>query len=122
MHFLSECSPWLTAEITMVQRGVPFILPQMTSSHFKGTSSIKSVKSSPLSHERDLFHLLVGDKLNISRMLLLVLECLNGLVYWGLTPQQQPGSYQVGENDDELSYLVEETGVPGGNHRPTACN
>ena len=41
------------------------------------------------------------------------------LGYWGLTPQQQPGSYQGGENDDEISFLVEETGVPGGNHRPT---
>ena len=39
------------------------------------------------------------------------------MVYWGLTPQQQPGSYQGGENDDdEISGLVEETGVPGGNH------
>ena len=43
-----------------------------------------------------------------------------GLVYWGLTPQQQPGSYQNGRNDDdEISYLVEETGVPGGNQRIT---
>ena len=42
-----------------------------------------------------------------------------GLVYWGLTPQQQPGSYQ---GDDKISFLVEETGVPGGNHRPTASN
>ena len=25
-------------------------------------------------------------------------------------------------NDDEISFLVEETGVPGGNHRPTASN
>ena len=25
-------------------------------------------------------------------------------------------------DDDEISYLVEETGVPGGNHRPTASN
>ena len=33
----------------------------------------------------------------------------DGLVYWGLTPQQQPGSYQGGENDDEVSFLVEET-------------
>ena len=24
---------------------------------------------------------------------------LDGLVYWGLTPQQQPGSYQGGENE-----------------------
>ena len=45
------------------------------------------------------------------------------LAYWGLTPQHQPGSYQGGENDDdEISFLVEETGVPGGNHRPTASN
>ena len=25
-------------------------------------------------------------------------------------------------DDDEISYLMEETGVPGGNHRPTASN
>ena len=25
-------------------------------------------------------------------------------------------------NDDEISFLVEETGVPGGNHRPMASN
>ena len=50
-----------------------------------------------------------------------------GLVYWGLTPQQQPGSNRGGEMmmmmmmmmiDDEVSFLVEETGVPGGNRRP----
>ena len=42
-------------------------------------------------------------------------------MYWGLTPQQQPGSYRGGDNDDEVSVsLVEETGVPGGNHRLTA--
>ena len=46
-----------------------------------------------------------------------------GLVYWGLTPQQQPGSYQGGDDDDEISVsLVEETGAPRGNHRPTASN
>ena len=45
------------------------------------------------------------------------------LVYWGLTPQQQPGSYRGGDYDDEMSVLlVEETGAPGGNHRPTASN
>ena len=45
------------------------------------------------------------------------------LVYWGLTPQQQPGSYQGGEMMMmKISYLVEETGVLGGNHRPTASN
>ena len=45
------------------------------------------------------------------------------LVYWGLTPQQQPGSYQGGEMMVMKSIsLVEETGIPGGNHRPTACN
>ena len=46
------------------------------------------------------------------------------LVYWGLTPQQQPGSYRGGDYDDEemLFSLVEETGVPGWNHRPTASN
>ena len=43
-----------------------------------------------------------------------------GLVYWGLTPQQQPGSYQGGEMMMMKSvFLVEETGLPGGNHRPT---
>ena len=26
-----------------------------------------------------------------------------------------------GNDDDEISILVEETGVPGGNHRPTPC-
>ena len=36
------------------------------------------------------------------------------LVYWGLTPQQQPGSYQ-GDEMMMNSFLVEETGVPGGN-------
>ena len=38
------------------------------------------------------------------------------LVYWGLTRQQQPGSYRGGDDDDGMSVsLVEETGVPGGN-------
>ena len=48
----------------------------------------------------------------------------NGFVYWGLTPQQQPGSYWGDDDDDdEMSVsLVEETGVPGGNPRPTATN
>ena len=48
-----------------------------------------------------------------------------GLVYWGLTPQQQPGSYRGGDYDDndKISVLlVEETGAPGGKHRPTASN
>ena len=40
--------------------------------------------------------------------------------HWGLTPQQQPGSYQG--DDDDISFLMEETRVPGGNHRPTASN
>ena len=40
---------------------------------------------------------------------------IDGLVYWSLTPQQQPGSYRG-------SFLVEETGLPRGNHRPTASN
>ena len=46
-----------------------------------------------------------------------------GLVYWGLTPQQQPWSYRGGDDaDDEMSVsLVDETGAPG-NHRPTASN
>ena len=41
-------------------------------------------------------------------------------VFWGgLTPQQQPGPYRGGGCDDEMSVsLVEETGVPRGNHRP----
>ena len=44
-----------------------------------------------------------------------------GLV--GLTPQQQPGSYRAGDDDDEMSVsLVEQTGAPEGNHRPTASN
>ena len=39
------------------------------------------------------------------------------LVYWGLTPQQQPGSYRGGDNDDEMSVsLVEKTGAPGRNY------
>ena len=39
------------------------------------------------------------------------------LVYWGLTPQQQPGSYQGGDDDDEMSVsLVEEIGADGGVH------
>ena len=39
--------------------------------------------------------------------------CLLGL-------QQQPGSYRGGDYDNEMSVsLVEETGIPGGNHRPT---
>ena len=35
--------------------------------------------------------------------------------------QQQPVSYRGGDDDDdEMSVsLVEETGVPGGNHQPT---
>ena len=33
------------------------------------------------------------------------------MVYWGVTPQQQPGSYQ-GDDDDEMSVsLVDETRV-----------
>ena len=46
-----------------------------------------------------------------------------GLVYWGLTPQQQPGSYLGGADDDDMAVsLVGETGVPGGNYRPTTSN
>ena len=45
---------------------------------------------------------------------------------WIIYPQQQPGSYQGGhfnDDDDEMSVsLVEETGAPGGNDRPTASN
>ena len=49
------------------------------------------------------------------------------VLYWfgllGITPQQQPGSYQGGDDDDGMSVsLVEETGVPRRNHRPTASN
>ena len=40
----------------------------------KGTSSIKSVKSTP-SHIKEISYLLVGDKLN-TITLLIVLECL----------------------------------------------
>ena len=48
---------------------------------------------------------------------------LDGLVYWGLTPQQQPGSYQGIDDEGEMSVsLMEETGVPRVNHRPTARN
>ena len=41
-----------------------------------------------------------------------------GLVCWGL--KHQPGSYRGGgcDNDDMSVSLVEEIGVPGGNHRP----
>ena len=42
-------------------------------------------------------------------------------VWLGLTPQQQLGSYHGGEMMRMVS-VVEETGVPGGNHRPTASN
>ena len=42
---------------------------------------------------------------------------LNTLVYSGLTPQQQSGSYPGGNCDGEMSVsLVEEIGVPRGNH------
>ena len=37
------------------------------------------------------------------------------LVYWGLTLQQQPGSYRGGDDDEMSVSLVEETGVPGEN-------
>ena len=33
-----------------------------------------------------------------------------------LTPQQQPGSYRGGEDDEMSVSLVEETRTPGGNH------
>ena len=32
-----------------------------------------------------------------------------GLVYWGLTPQQQPGSYQGDENDDQSNQSVSQS-------------
>ena len=39
------------------------------------------------------------------------------LVYWGLTPQQQPGSYRdVGDEEMSVS-LVEETGEPAGGNQ-----
>ena len=50
---------------------------------------------------------------------------LFSLVYWGLTPRQQPWSYRGGDydDDDEMSVsLVEETGAPGWNNWPTASN
>ena len=31
-------------------------------------------------------------------------------------------SIKAVKNDDEISYLVEETGLTGGNHRPAARN
>ena len=40
------------------------------------------------------------------------------LFYWGVTPQQQPGSYRSDDGDMSVS-LVEEAGAPGGNRRPT---
>ena len=44
-----------------------------------------------------------------------------GLVYCGLTPQQQSGSYQGGEMMMRKSVFWWRK-VPGGNHRPTASN
>ena len=45
------------------------------------------------------------------------------LVYWGLTPQQQPGSYQGGEMMMMKSVIWwRKPEYPGGNHRPTASN
>ena len=54
---------------------MPPLPPRYKYPCFKGTSSIKSVKSTPSHNERDLFYLLVDDKLN-KRILLVVLECL----------------------------------------------
>ena len=50
-----------------------------------------------------------------------------GLVWFRLlgliASQQQPGSLYRGGDDDEMTVsLVEETGVPGGNHRTMASN
>ena len=42
-----------------------------------------------------------------------------GLVYWGTATARVISRRW---NDDEISFLVEETGIPGGNHRPTASN
>ena len=50
--------------------------------------------------------------------------CMSGIQFNSITPQQQRGLYRGGDDDDdEISVsLVEKTGVPGGNHRPTAVN
>ena len=45
-----------------------------------------------------------------------------GLVYWGLTPQQQPGSYQGGEMMMMKSVFWWRKPEYPGNHRPTASN
>ena len=42
-------------------------------------------------------------------------ESIDCMVHSGLTPQQQSGSYQAGDDDDEISVSrLEETGAPGG--------
>ena len=52
----------------------------------------------------------------------------NWLKYWfGLLGVNASATARViarrwNDDDDEISFLVEETGVPGGNHRPTASN
>ena len=46
------------------------------------------------------------------------------MVYWGLTPQQQPGSYRGGDDDDDEMSVTSGrgTGVTGVNHRPSTAS
>ena len=85
-------------------------------SHFSNSSAISGNSGCLKQHQHEPIHIHLH-KLSRFQAILNTLNVSDGLVYWGLTPQQQPGSYQGGENDDEISFLVEETGVPGGNHR-----
>ena len=50
----------------------------------------------------------------------LLLQCLSwfGLVLLGFNASATARVISRRWNDDEISFLVEETGVPGGNHRP----
>ena len=50
----------------------------------------------------------------------LLLQCLSwfGLVLLGVNASATARVISRRWNDDEISFLVEETGVPGGNHRP----
>ena len=43
-----------------------------------------------------------------------------GLLVFNASATARVISRRWNDDDDEISYLVEETGVPGGNHRPTA--
>ena len=46
-----------------------------------------------------------------------------GLLYWLFNASATARVISRGlTDDDEISFLVEKTGVPGGNHRPTASN